>query len=149
MTTDKIDAVEIIKEAKSIAQMINDLPETITIEDETTIKEIRKKYTEYNEKYGEDALTINIDKLVAAEETIAEIKYEELHNLNNATIDPIDDMAYTRSALTPEPVVRIEDTVLKEGTDYTLEYSENTDVGTATIKATGSGDYTGTKSISV
>ncbi|MBQ9067555.1 MAG: RICIN domain-containing protein, partial [Eggerthellaceae bacterium] len=35
---------------------------------------------------------------------------------------------------------------LKAGTDYTVSYSNNTKVGTATVKVTGKGNYTGTKS---
>ena len=147
MTTDKIDAVEIIREAKAIAQRISNLPETITLDNETEVKAIRKQYDDYVENYGEDALTIdNISVLTAAEATIADLKYEKLHNLENAVIEPISNVTFNRSEQKPEPVISIEDTVLTKGTDYTLEYSANTNVGTATVTATGAGDYTGTKS---
>ena len=36
---------------------------------------------------------------------------------------------------------------LQKGTDYTVSYSDNRNVGTATIKITGKGNYTGTKTI--
>jgi hypothetical protein len=35
--------------------------------------------------------------------------------------------------------------VLTEGTDYTVAYTDNTNVGTATVTVTGKGNYTGTK----
>ena len=38
------------------------------------------------------------------------------------------------------------DTILLLGDDYTLSYSNNTNAGTATVTATGKGNYTGTKS---
>ena len=38
-------------------------------------------------------------------------------------------------------------TTLKEGTDYTLSYKNNVKVGTATVTVTGTGAYTGTKSV--
>ena len=147
MTTDKIDAVEIIKEAKEIIQKIDALPETITLENETAVKEIRNQYNDYIEQYGEEALEIsNLDTLTAAEAIIADLNYEELHKLENAEFDAIEDITYNRGELTPEPTIRIGETVLTKGTDYTLEYSGNINVGTATITATGAGDYTGTNS---
>ncbi len=53
---------------------------------------------------------------------------------------------YTGKPLTPKPTVKIGSVTLKEGTDYTLEYRNNTNVGTATILVKGNGNYTGTKS---
>ena len=52
---------------------------------------------------------------------------------------------YTGSAF--EPDVQVENssgTTLKEGTDYTVSYSDNTDAGTAAVTVTGMGNYTGT-----
>ncbi|MBQ4059093.1 MAG: leucine-rich repeat protein [Lachnospiraceae bacterium] len=40
-------------------------------------------------------------------------------------------------------VVKADDTVLTENTDYTLSYSNNVNAGTATVKATVTGTYTG------
>ncbi len=46
-----------------------------------------------------------------------------------------------------EPVITIKNgsKTLVKGTDYTVEYSNNTAVGTATVTITGIGDYTGTR----
>ena len=63
----------------------------------------------------------------------------------NATVSSIANQTYTGKALTPKPTVKIGNTTLKEGTDYTLSYKANTNVGTATITITGKGNYSGTK----
>ena len=60
----------------------------------------------------------------------------------------IADQAYTGKALTPAPTVKLDGKTLKQGTDYTVSYSNNTKVGEKTAKVTvnGKGSYTGTKS---
>ena len=65
-------------------------------------------------------------------------------DITEGTIDPI---IFTGSALTPKPVVKDGDNTLKEGVDYTLSYSSNTDAGTATVTITGIGDYSGTVTV--
>lgn len=59
----------------------------------------------------------------------------------------VSDQTYTGSALTPKPTVKYDSKTLVEGTDYTLSYSNNTNVGTAKIVITGKGNYTGTKTV--
>ena len=54
---------------------------------------------------------------------------------------------YTGKAITPTPTVKYDGTTLKKGTDYTVAYKNNTEIGTATITLTGKGNYTGTKSV--
>ena len=53
---------------------------------------------------------------------------------------------YSGSAKTPTPTVTLSGTTLTKGTDYTVSYADNTDVGTATVTVTGTGNYTGTAS---
>jgi hypothetical protein len=65
-------------------------------------------------------------------------------SIETATLSTIADQTYTGSAITPEPTVTLGNTTLTKGTDYTLAYSGNTNVGTVTITATGTGNYTGT-----
>ena len=54
---------------------------------------------------------------------------------------------YTGSAIAPVPTVKIGSTTLASGTDYTVSYKNNTNVGTATVTITGKGNYSGGKSI--
>lgn len=55
----------------------------------------------------------------------------------------------TGSAITPIPTLTYNGKTLTNGTDYTLTYSNNVNVGTATVTATAvkGSNYTGTKSI--
>ena len=66
-------------------------------------------------------------------------------SISNATVSGIANQTYTGKALTPKPTVKVGSTVLKEGTDYSLSYKNNVNVGTATVTITGKGNYTGTK----
>ena len=62
--------------------------------------------------------------------------------LTNDMIHAIADQTWTGSAVSPTLVVTDRDYVLTEGTDYTVEYSNNTDKGvnTATATITAKGD---------
>ena len=62
------------------------------------------------------------------------------------TVEAITNQTYTGSPLTPAVTVKKAgtETVLEEGTDYTVGYSNNTNVGTATVTVTGNGNYSGT-----
>ena len=55
----------------------------------------------------------------------------------------VKDQVYTGKALTPAVTVKLNGAKLKKGTDYTVRYSGNKKVGTATVKVTGKGKYTG------
>lgn len=56
-------------------------------------------------------------------------------------IADIPDQTYTGSEITPEPQVTIGSLSLTKGTDYVYSYTNNTNAGTATVKATFQGDY--------
>lgn len=50
---------------------------------------------------------------------------------------------YTGNAIEPGVTVELNGAELKQDTDYTVEYKDNTEVGTAKVFAIGKGDYTG------
>ena len=54
---------------------------------------------------------------------------------------------WTGKAVKAKPKVTAGGRTLREGTDYTLSYRNNVNAGTATVTATGRGNYTGTKSV--
>ncbi len=56
----------------------------------------------------------------------------------------VADQAYNGSALTPAPTVTLGGKTLKQGSDYTVAYANNTNAGTATVTVTFKGNYTGT-----
>ena len=61
------------------------------------------------------------------------------------TIDPIANQNFTGAAITPTVVVKDGSTTLTATTDYSVSYTNNTNVGTATVAIAGIGNYTGTK----
>ncbi|MBQ9021423.1 MAG: right-handed parallel beta-helix repeat-containing protein, partial [Eggerthellaceae bacterium] len=65
-------------------------------------------------------------------------------SLAKATVTGIANKTYTGNAITQSPVVKVDGKTLKSGTDYTVAYKNNTNVGTATVTITGKGNYTGT-----
>ena len=64
-------------------------------------------------------------------------------NIASASVAEILAQDYTGSAVTPLITVTDSGKTLKEGTDYTVTYSNNTNEGTATVKITGKGNYSG------
>lgn len=66
-------------------------------------------------------------------------------NLYSATIAAIPDQLYTGSYLQPTVTVTVNNITLRQGTDYIVSYSNNRNVGTATVTVTGRGSYNGTK----
>ena len=56
-------------------------------------------------------------------------------------IADIPDQTYTGSAITPEPLVIAGSLSLTKGTDYVYSYTNNTNVGTAKVRATFQGTY--------
>ena len=67
-------------------------------------------------------------------------------DLKNAVFPSVAVRTYTGSGITPEPKLTYNGKKLKKDVDYRLTYQNNKSVGTATITATGMGDYKGTKS---
>ena len=65
-------------------------------------------------------------------------------SISKATVTGISAKTYTGKSITQSIVVKLGTTTLKNGTDYTVAYKNNTKVGTATVTITGKGSYTGT-----
>ena len=64
--------------------------------------------------------------------------------IGTAQIKDIPDITYTLSEISPKPELTLNGAKLFENTDYTLSYSNNTNVGTATITISGMGAFVGT-----
>ncbi|MGI6178159.1 MAG: hypothetical protein ACOYJO_06895, partial [Eubacterium sp.] len=64
------------------------------------------------------------------------------------TVSDIPDQVFTMKAITPSVTVKDGSTLLTEGTDYTLSYSNNIWSGSnATVTITGIGKYTGSRKV--
>ena len=70
--------------------------------------------------------------------------YSIKNNFKKATISGISNKSYTGKNITQSITVKYNGKTLKNGTDYTVSYSSNKNIGTATVKITGKGSYTGT-----
>lgn len=64
-------------------------------------------------------------------------------DISKASITGVSDKAYTGSAIAPTVTVSVGGKTLKNGTDYTVAYSNNTNAGKAKVTVTGKGNYTG------
>ena len=67
-------------------------------------------------------------------------------SIAGGTIDDIDPIVINEDPAKPTITLTVNNIVLTLGTDYTVTYSNNTAAGTATVKATGKGNYKGTLS---
>ena len=70
--------------------------------------------------------------------------YSIKNNFKKATVSGISTKAFTGKNITQSITVKYNGKTLKNGTDYTVSYSSNKNIGTATVKITGKGSYTGT-----
>ena len=70
-------------------------------------------------------------------------------NISEVTVATIADQEYTGSSIEPTPTVTYNGAPLTSGTDYTVEYTSNLNVGTATatIKAKTGGNFIGEKAV--
>ena len=70
--------------------------------------------------------------------------YSIKNNFKKATVSGISTKAFTGNNITQSITVKCNGKTLKNGTDYTVSYSNNKNIGTATVKIAGKGSYTGT-----
>ncbi len=66
------------------------------------------------------------------------------NDVSNFTTKKIAAKQYTGKAIKPSVTVMNGSTVLKSGTDYTLSYKNNVNIGRATVTVKGKGKYSGT-----
>ena len=70
--------------------------------------------------------------------------YSIKNNFKKATVSGISTKAFTGKNITQSITVKCNGKALKNGTDYTVSYSNNKKIGTAAVKIAGKGSYTGT-----
>ena len=70
--------------------------------------------------------------------------YSIKNNFKKATVSGISTKAFTGKNITQSITVKYNGKTLKNGTDYTVSYSNNKKIGIATVKIAGKGSYTGT-----
>lgn len=65
-------------------------------------------------------------------------------SIANGSVSGIANKTYSGKAITQSITVKVDGKTLKQGSDYTISYKNNTNVGTATLTIAGSGNYNGT-----
>lgn len=128
---------------------------TVPVSDELASKKLVCVYIDDNGKY------IKMDGSLASDgktftfttghfSTYAILSEEEANaaidgqNISKATVSGLANKTYTGKAITQKLTVKAGDKALVEGTDYTVSYSKNVNVGVASVKITGKGKYEGT-----
>lgn len=67
--------------------------------------------------------------------------------LGKVNVRKIPNQTYTGTAIEPELTVTYKNAPLVKGTDYTVSYTDHTEIGTAQAVLTGIGKYAGTKKV--
>ena len=94
-----------------------------------------------NTNMGADAGTIAISGMGAYAGSANTVTFNIASKV--ITIDAIEPQTYTGKPITPEVTVKEGATTLTAGTDYTVNYGENTNAGTGSVTVTGTGIYAG------
>lgn len=121
---------------KQNLKLVGTLPEgvsTVFSEGLTNVgtKQITVKFTHENANYNEITTTLTGILTINAKA------------LEKDMFDVIPEQAYTGSAITPEVTGKFNGTALVLGTDFDVEYTSNTDKGTATVTVAGKGNFSG------
>lgn len=96
--------------------------------------------------------SINIYALAVKDDISTAVKTKTINltvtnNIENTTVQ-VNDVEYNGKAQTPTISVYFGDIVLRENTEYTLKYANNTNVGQASVTITGKNNYyRGTKTV--
>lgn len=138
---------------KSRSELEKELKETReakeTAEKELKAAEAAKAEAEVNLKKTEEESAAKIEQLrkekEAAEKALEEALKgkEEKISIADAEISGISTRTYTGKAQKQMPTVKVSGEELEYGTDYTVSWKNNVNVGKAAVQITGAGKYTG------
>ena len=121
---------------------------SIVTEDGTTITDLNAFDVTYTNNVDAGTATITVkpkstnSNYTGTASTTFTIKKATLSN-DTCTISTVSDQTFTENEIKPEPTLTIAGRTLVKGIDYTADYTDNINVGTATIRFTGTGNYTG------
>lgn len=104
------------------------------------------EFWQYTEKGKVDGITGNVDCNFWYTDADIHTNQQEAVSLSNAKFESVPASVYTGENIAPTPKLTLDDTELILNTDYALSYQNNLDVGSASIVATGIGNYKGTVS---
>ncbi|MCL2014074.1 MAG: InlB B-repeat-containing protein [Oscillospiraceae bacterium] len=105
-------------------------------------KDFTAEYSE-NISVGTAAVTISGISNYSGTAATDFVIFSEDILLEDGVFFGVQDMIYTGAAIIPEFFFVVGDVVLVENTDYTAEYTDNINAGTAAVTLTGTGRYSG------
>lgn len=107
------------------------------------IEEARKAYNSLTDV--QKTLVTNVSVLDKAETEYKDLENQQTGNIDisKAVISSVSAQNYTGKEIKPQFTVTCNGTKLNEGTDYSVDYQKNKNIGTAQILITGKGKYTG------
>ena len=115
---------------------------------------VLKKGTDYTVSYKNNTKTGTASAIITGQGTYTgkvvrkfKIKTKRI-SIAGAQTGEIENCVYTGKRQKPEVVVILDDVELEKGTDYSLTYKNNKNVGKATVTVKGKGAYKGTLSAS-
>lgn len=94
---------------------------------------------------GENTITVEYGGSMGLKPQTGSTRLTVEGDLKDAIVTVNGEYFYTNSSITPEVSVTWNGTQLTKDTDYTVDYTNNTNAGTATVTVSGKGNYTGTK----
>ena len=94
---------------------------------------------------GENTITAEYGGSMGLKPQTGSTRLTVQRDLKDAIVTVKGEHFYTNSPITPEVSVTWNGTQLTKGTDYTVDYTNNTNAGKATVTVTGTGNYIGTK----
>ena len=116
--------------------------------DELTELEVPKSVTSIGDNSFKDCgkLTIECEEGSYAHDYVTEKNLPTAKQAIDKAVVALsmDKASYNGKAKTPAVVVVLAGKTLRAGTDYTVVYANNTNIGTASVIVTGTGSYTGT-----
>lgn len=131
--------LSITYDGKAHSIIASGLPKGVKVSYSGNGKTTVGKYT-VTAKFTGDIINYNA---IQDKKAILNINAKEI---SKTTVSGIKDKTYTGKAITQSIVIKDGNTVLKNGTDYIIKYTNNINVGTAKITATGKGNYKGSAS---
>ncbi|MBR0380967.1 MAG: CHAP domain-containing protein [Eubacterium sp.] len=79
------------------------------------------------------------------EKLVGYIYLKDIKKSGKITLSNANGLVYNGKSRKPGVTVKLGKLTLKQGTDYTVTYKNNTNAGTATVTVTGKGNYMGSK----
>ncbi|MCR4711256.1 MAG: cell wall-binding repeat-containing protein [Clostridia bacterium] len=110
-----------------------------------------KKGTDYTLSYKNNVnpgkATVTIRGIGAYKGSLSRTFTIKAGSITKAKVTGLTDLTYTGQAQKPSPIVQMGNSILTQGTDYTITYKNNVKAGTATLTLKGTGKkVTGTLS---